>query len=80
MTLDVALREGLGWLGFFTNVGGNILVGRKSEHGWWVRILSNALWFVYSWHTLTVPVSANAIVFAMINVHYWRVWRKDRAR
>jgi nicotinamide riboside transporter PnuC len=78
--MSPVVQEAIGASGFVTNVLGNILVGRKNEHGWWIRILSNALWLTYAWQAATVAVLANAIVFAGINVYYWRDWRRSNQR
>jgi hypothetical protein len=70
--------EVIGIAGFLTNVGGNILIGRKSEHGYPVRLLSNALWVAYAWSAMSPSVVLNAVTFSALNVWYWRAWRRER--
>lgn len=71
------VAESIGLAGFATNVVGNMLLTRKNVHGWWIRILSNTLWSVYSWHEMTLSVSLNHLVFFGINVYGWHKWRKS---
>lgn len=71
------LQESIGFAGFATNVLGNVLIGYKSNHAWWVRITSNALWLLYAWQSMTVAVAANAIVFSGINVWCWIKWYRS---
>ena len=70
--------EAIGFAGFATNVAGNLLLTRKNKHGWWVRIVSNALWLMYG-SAASLPVMANAIVFTGINIWGGWAWRKERA-
>ena len=73
-----AALEAIGIFGTITNLAANIFIGRKNEHGWWMRLVSNAVWIAYSWSSMTISVMANAIIFAAVNVYYWRKWRQDR--
>ncbi len=76
----LTLEDVSGFLAFATNVAGNIMLTRKSERGWLVRIASNLLWFAYGAQTTSLPNVLNAVVFFGINVHGWWVWRRERLR
>lgn len=68
--------ESIGMAGFVTNVAGNMLLTRKNSHGWWVRIVSNALWTVYAGTAASFSLNVNHGVFFLINVYGWWRWRK----
>ncbi len=71
------IAESIGMAGFAANVAGNMLLTRKSIHGWWVRILSNCLWTVYAGTTASLSVNVNHAVFFFVNVYGWWQWRRD---
>lgn len=71
------VQEMIGFCGFATNVAGNMLLTAKSQHGWWIRIVSNALWLAYAGATASFAVTANAIVFSAINIYGWRKWSRE---
>lgn len=71
------VQEAIGFGGFVTNVAGNMLLTAKNSHGWWVRIVSNALWLAYAGVTSSFAVTANAVVFSAINVYGWIKWRRE---
>ena len=64
--------------GFVTNVAGNLLIARKSQSGWWVRIVSNLLWTIYAGTSASFSLNVNHAVFFVINVYGWWRWREDR--
>lgn len=68
----------MGLLAFATNVWGNILLTRKSERGWWVRIVSIVLWFIYARNTSSLAMTANSVTFFGINCYGMWKWRKER--
>lgn len=74
------IHEAIGFAGFGTNVAGNMLLTSKNVHGWWIRIVSNALWLVYAGLASSFAVTANAIVFSGINVYGWWRWRRENRR
>jgi hypothetical protein len=71
------VQEAIGFAGFGTNVIGNILLTAKSQHGWWIRIVSNGLWLTYAGVTSSFAVTANAVVFSLINVYGWWKWSRE---
>lgn len=70
--------ETVGVLGFITNVWANLLLARKSETGWAIRLGANVLWLVYGLAILSLANILSSVVFAGINVYGWRRWRKER--
>jgi hypothetical protein len=76
--MTALLQEAIGMFGFATNVAGNLLLTARSQHGWWVRIVSNGLWLAYAGSTASYAVTANAIVFSGINVYGWWKWSRER--
>ena len=78
--MSVVLIESIGIAAFITNVIGNLLLARKSERGWWIRIVSIVLWFVYAQNTSSVAMTLNAVTFFGINVYGLLKWRADRLR
>lgn len=71
--------ECLGLLGFATNVWANLLIARKSETGWIVRLFANVLWLVYGLWIFSVANILSSIVFGGINIYGLRRWRRERA-
>jgi nicotinamide riboside transporter PnuC len=63
--------------GFVTNVVGNMLLTRKSAHGWCVRIVSNLLWTVYAGTAASLSMNVNHGVFFLVNVYGWWKWRRE---
>lgn len=75
--MNPIMQEAIGFAGFTTNVAGNMLLTAKNPHGWWIRIISNALWLAYAGATSSLAVTANAIVFSVINVYGWWKWSRQ---
>jgi hypothetical protein len=69
--------EGVGIVSFLLNVWGNLLLTRKSRHGWVVRIIAIVCWGFYGGFTASVPMLLNAVTFFGINVYGWRKWRAE---
>ena len=78
MTLSGVLTEGVGLVAFATNVWANILIARKSETGWIIRLVSNVFWLAFGIVALSIANMLNAVTFAAINVYGLRRWRKER--
>jgi hypothetical protein len=74
----VTTDEIVGFAAMATNVAGNILITRKSWHGWWVRIISILLWGAYGISDTRWPVIANAVVFFGINCYGIWAWRRSK--
>lgn len=72
------LTEIVGIVGFVTNVWANLLIARKSESGWIVRLVSNAFWLAFGISAMSLANILNAITFAAINVYGLRRWRRER--
>lgn len=72
------LTEIVGIVGFITNVWANLLIARKSESGWIVRLVSNAFWLAFGIADLSLANTLNALTFAGINVYGLRRWRRER--
>lgn len=70
--------EIIGVLGFVTNVWANILLARKTEAGWIIRLGANVLWMVYGLAIVSLANILSSGVFAVINVYGWRRWRRER--
>jgi len=78
MTALAWLVEAVGIVAFVTNVWANILIARKSETGWIVRLVSNAFWLAFGIAALSLANILNAVTFAAINVYGLRRWRRER--
>ena len=78
MTTLAWLVEAVGIVAFGTNVWANILIARKSESGWIVRLVSNAFWLAFGIAALSLANILNAVTFAAINVYGLRRWRRER--
>ena len=78
MTLLAWLVEAIGIVAFATNVWANILIARKSEAGWIVRLVSNAFWLAFGIAALSLANILNAVTFAAINVYGLRRGRRER--
>ncbi len=76
--MHVTSVDAFGFAAFASNVWGNILLARKSEKGWWVRIGSIVLWGVYGYAAASLPNLANAVVFLGINIYGLLKWRRER--
>jgi hypothetical protein len=72
------LPEAIGIVGFLTNVWANLLIARKSESGWIVRLVSNVLWLVFGLAQASLANTLNAVAFAGINVYGLCRWRRER--
>lgn len=72
------LIELVGVLGFVTNVWANILLARKSETGWAIRLIANVLWLAFGIAAFSFANILSSVVFAGINVYGWRRWRRER--
>lgn len=70
--------EVIGVLGFATNVWANILLARKAETGWAVRLGANVLWLWFGIAALSFANILSSVVFAGINVYGWCRWRRER--
>jgi hypothetical protein len=78
MTAVAWLIEVVGIVAFATNVWANLLIARKSETGWIVRLVSNAFWLAFGIAALSLANILNAVTFAAINVYGLRRWRRER--
>ena len=78
MTPLAWLVETVGIVAFGTNVWANLLIARKSEAGWIVRLVSNAFWLAFGIAALSLANILNAVTFAAINVYGLRRWRRER--
>jgi nicotinamide riboside transporter PnuC len=78
MTIETFIIEAIGVLGFLTNVWANILLARKHESGWLIRLVANALWLVFSIAAMSFANLLSSGVFAVINIYGWRRWRRER--
>lgn len=74
------IYETIGVLGFVANVWANILVARKLESGWIVRLVANALWLAYGLAIISIANILSSIVFTAINIYALRRWRRERLR
>lgn len=72
------LIECVGIFAFITNVIGNLMLTRKNEHGYSIRIVSIVLWFIYAYNTASLAMTLNSITFFGINVYGLRRWRRER--
>jgi hypothetical protein len=78
MKLSALIAESIGLVAFATNVWANILIARKSESGWIVRLVSNAFWLTFGVAAMSLANALNAVTFAGINVYGLLRWRKER--
>lgn len=76
--MPVTLNDAAGFAAFLLNVWGNLLLARKSETGWPVRIASILLWGAYAWSVSSLPMLANAATFFCINCYSAWKWRRER--
>ncbi len=67
----------IGWVAFALNVWGNLALTTKGTRGWVIRIFSNACWIPYGLVTGAFALTANHMVFALINCYGWWKWTKD---
>ena len=72
--------EAIGWLSLLLNIWGNLALVHKKKHGWPVRLATNVAWIVYSAGSATLPLMANHLVFAVINVVGWIKWHRAEKR
>lgn len=72
------MNESVGFAAFITNLVGNLMLARKSERGWWIRIIANFLWFAYAWETAGIAMIANSVTFLGINIYALLKWRGER--
>ena len=74
----VSLADVIGILAFATNVWANLLIARKSEFGWIVRLAANVFWLMSGIWMNSVAIILNSVVFAGINIYGLRKWRRER--
>lgn len=72
------LYETIGVLGFIANLWANLLVARKLESGWVVRLVANALWMTYGIATLSIANILSSFAFTIVNIYALRRWRRER--
>lgn len=70
--------ELVGIVAFLTNVWANILIARKAESGWVVRLVSNVWWLAFGIAAASLANVLNAVTFAAINVYGLLRWRRER--
>lgn len=70
------INELLTWSAFILNVVGNILLARKKESGWWIRLAPNVLWFIFAVNIRSSAMLANSVTFFGINLYGIWKWRK----
>jgi hypothetical protein len=70
--------EAVGLAAFATNVWANILLARKAEAGWVVRLVANAFWLAFGIIAFSIANILNSVTFAVINVYALRRWRRER--
>lgn len=70
--------EVVGIVAFLTNVWANLLIARKSERGWTIRLVSNAWWLAFGIAAGSIANVLNAVTFAGINVYGLVRWRRER--
>lgn len=76
--MTLSFDDAFGFAAFLSNVAGNLLLARKSEKGWPVRIGSILLWGAYGLRTASLPIMANAATFFVINIYGMWSWRRAR--
>jgi hypothetical protein len=75
--MTITWVEWVGCAAFVTNVWGNLMLARLKTGGWVVRLLTNVIWVIYSWHTNGGwPLMLNHLVFFYINVDGWIRWSR----
>src|SRR5262245_39483980 len=72
------LGEAVGIVAFATNVAANLLLARKSEAGWVIRLVSNVFWLAFGLIEHSIANTLNSVTFACINVYGLAKWRRDR--
>ncbi len=72
------LFELVGILGFIANVWANILVARKLESGWIVRLVANGLWLTYGIAVVSIANILSSLAFTIVNIYALRRWRRER--
>ena len=80
MQIGTAITEAIGIVGSIANIWGNLLIAQKSERGWVVRLLGNALWIAFGILTLSVANLVNSSLFAVTNVYGMVQWRRIARR
>lgn len=78
MTIETFVVEAVGVVGFLTNVWANLLLARKTEAGWVVRLFANGLWLVYGIAIVSIANILSSVVFAGINIYGWNRWHRER--
>lgn len=69
--------ELVGFVGFVTNVLGNLLLAWKYKSGWGIRLVPNVCWAAYSIHFTNVALLLNSVTFFIINVIGWWKWSRS---
>lgn len=72
------LWETIGFVGFVTNIIGNLFLAWRWRSGWPVRLLPNVCWAAYSIHFWNVALLANSLTFFVINCMGWWKWSKAK--
>jgi len=53
------------------------MVGNRQRHGFLIFMIGNVLWFMLGIKTEEYGLNLVAVVFFMINIRNYRLWRKD---
>lgn len=78
--MTAVLIEIIGVIAFLTNVWANILIARKSETGWVIRLVSNVFWLAFGIFAFSIANILNSITFMVINIYGLMRWRRERLR
>jgi hypothetical protein len=65
------------WILVTIGVAGIFLVGRKTIWGWLVLCVNECLWIVYALTTEQHGFIVGAIVYGIVYVKSFLLWRKD---
>ncbi len=67
----------IGFIGYGTNVAGNLLLAWKRTSGWIVRAVSIVAWGIYAASIDSWPMIANSVTFFVLNCIGFAKWRKQ---
>jgi len=70
--------EAIGFSAFFVSVIGCILIARKSEYGWWLYIVSSALWFLNARYMSSLAMTISSATSCILNVYILWSWRRKQ--